>query len=128
MEISTMKRDMDLVRTILLEVERLGPPDGRLGIKIEVEGHDEPEIQGYIRLLDEAGLIETPGNSDRKPGAIWPRRLTWSGYEFLDAARDNTRWNRAKKLTLEKMGSLAFEAVKFTLLKLVDDALAGSGG
>jgi hypothetical protein len=43
--------------------------------------------------------------------------LTWEGHEFLDAARDDTRWSKAKKLVQEKGGSLMFEALKAVLVQ-----------
>ena len=46
----------------------------------------------------QAGLIE--GCDDTTFGSASPTAqpltITWKGYEFLDAARDATSWNRAK--------------------------------
>jgi hypothetical protein len=51
-----MKRDMDLVREILLKVEDL-PLDGRFH-DVAVDGRTEEEIIYHTMLLHEAGFIE----------------------------------------------------------------------
>ncbi len=52
------------------------------------------------------------------PNAI-PSRLTWEGYDFLDACRDETRWNEAKGV-LSKMGGASVDIVKMVLIKLME--------
>ena len=42
--------------------------------------------------------------------------LTWQGHEFLDAARNDTIWRKAKKKVLETTGGLAFDVLKAALL------------
>lgn len=51
-----MKRDMDLIRAILIEVEKL-PFDAGFH-DISVSGYSEEEIAYHVRLAHEAGLIE----------------------------------------------------------------------
>jgi hypothetical protein len=50
-------------------------------------------------------------------------RLTWEGHKFLDAARSDTAWERAKKLVLAKGGALTFDAVKTALGALTREAV-----
>ena len=119
-----MKRDMDLARKILFDVENCGNADGSGYVAIEIEGHSEQEIMYHVQLLGEAGLIEIRDSSDSDGIRCWPTRLTWWGHEFIDAARDNTRWEKTKRLVMEQTGSLSFETLKAVLLKLANDALA----
>ncbi len=51
-----MKRDMDLVREILLKVEEL-PFDGRFH-EVKIEGRSDEEINYHVMLLAEADFIE----------------------------------------------------------------------
>ncbi|MCL4500491.1 MAG: DUF2513 domain-containing protein, partial [Deltaproteobacteria bacterium] len=44
-----------------------------------------------------------------EPDEWWIKGLTWAGHEFLEASRDDSRWNKAKKITWEKTKSLSFE-------------------
>jgi hypothetical protein len=90
-----MKRDMDLIRKMLLVVEK--HPSG-FAPDIEIDGYTQEQIGYHATLLGEAGLAEiinqtTMGDKTPHSKVI---RLTWAGHEFLDAARDNTTWNQAK--------------------------------
>lgn len=98
-----MKRDMDLVRTILLAVESCEDPWGLREVKIEGQSHDV--VQHHLMLLVEAGLIS--GSVSKTTGGInvYSARLTWPGHEFLDAARSDTIWNRAKTQVKDKVGT-----------------------
>ena len=108
-----MKRDMDLVREILLKLEDL-PYDGQLH-NITVDGRTNEEISYHVMLLEEAGLIAAMSLTSHD-GICWkPTRLTYSGHEFLDAARSDTVWERAKAWTLKTTGTLTVEAMKLAL-------------
>jgi len=108
-----MKRDMDLIREILLKVEEL-PFDGAFH-DITVEGRSDDEITYHVMLLHEAGLIEAADLSTLA-GMCWkPLRLTYTGHEFLDAARSQTVWVKAKALVLKTSGALTVEALKIAL-------------
>lgn len=111
-----MKRDMDLVRRILLAVEACDNPWGPQD-RLKIEGYSDQMVSYHVKILSEAGLIGAQDVSGMgADGFRWfPGTLTWDGHEFLDAARDDTRWNRAKKLVQDKAGSLMFEALKFAL-------------
>ena len=116
-----MKRDMDLVREILFAVEKSPEPDQ--WIDIELEGHSPEEVSYHIKLLVQAGLIEGDDLKSRDSFAWRARALTWQGHEFLDAARDETRWNNAKKMVIEKGGGLIFAALQQVLIQGVMKAV-----
>ena len=103
---------MDLAREILFAIENY--PEPRDWVPIEKEGTTKKEISYHVKLLDQAGLIEPEDVSTMgKDGFEWKAKsLTWEGHEFLEAARDNNRWNKTKKLILEKSGGLIFEVLK----------------
>lgn len=111
-----MKRDLDLCRTLLLAIE---DDPTVTGLKTyEVKGAGEEQVSYHVKLLYEAGLIEAHNGSGLNAFRWYPIRLTWQGHEFLDAARDDTRWNKAKAFAREKTGSLVFEFVKAALFKV----------
>ncbi len=92
-----MKRDMDLIRAILLAVE--SDPHG-IAPKIEIPDYTEEQIGYHVFLLGEAGLAnvrDVTAHNGKSPEAQITR-LTWAGHEFLDSARDNHIWNQAKDL------------------------------
>jgi Hypothetical protein (DUF2513) len=108
-----MKRDMDLVREILLKIEDL--PSYNEPVDIEIERYSEENIQFHLKQLQEANLIEVP---DIGLSTYWtkvnimPTRLTWQGSEFLDSIRNENVWNKTKEIVKEKGGGLAFGVIK----------------
>ena len=120
-----MKRDMDLVREVLLKVEEM-PFDGRF-YDVNVEGCSDEVINYHVMLLNEAGLIEAIDLSNLG-GPCWkPKRLTYSGHEFLDAARSDTVWQKAKAVTLKSAGTLTLEGLKIALPHVVKALIDGGG-
>jgi Hypothetical protein (DUF2513) len=112
-----MKRDMDLIREILLECEASDTgmvPDG-VGDKIA----SDDAYAYHCLLILEAGLadgFETTSVDNPKPRAV-VTRLTWAGHEFLDASRDPSIWQKAKGLS-GKAGAIAFPVLLKVLAEL----------
>jgi hypothetical protein len=112
-----MKRDMDLIRSILFEMERA--PGGHAPDDFQVDGYDEETTYFHCYLMKDGGLIEATVVTEfqgRSPAAI-PSSITWKGYEFLDAARESSTWNRGKELAA-KAGNTSFTLLLETLTKL----------
>jgi Hypothetical protein (DUF2513) len=102
-----MKRDMDLCREIMRQIEahtELNRP-----VKIEVEGRSAEDITYQLHQLQQARLIEAINVPNKSGLAYLPLRLTWQGHEFLDAARDDTIWRRGKERVLKAAGGLTFD-------------------
>lgn len=115
-----MKRDMELGRKILIEIgakesNDWGPPP-------LIEGYSQEVVSYHLHLLLQAGLIEAknlPGTTD------WAvKALTWAGHEFLEAAKNDSLWEKAKKLALEKTGTFTFEALKLALIEVIGRRLS----
>ena len=106
-----MRRDMDLIRQILLEIAEKSTNDSALQIKIE--GYSENVISYHVEILAQAGLICATDRSQGPIGTRWfPISLTWDGNDFLDAAGNDTTWNKAKSIVKEKAGTVAFDVLK----------------
>ncbi len=96
-----MKRDMDLIRELLLKLEAL--PMRRSGIvsitpdatEIAVPGYDVDQIDYHLSQLREAGFIDEGGA--RPMFGIGFRCLTWAGHDFLDSVRNPEIWAKTKK-------------------------------
>lgn len=107
-----MQRDMDIIRSILFEVEKIENSDNWQPENLEQ--YTQEEINYHLMLLKEAELIKATSLND---GNIWvPERLTWDGHDFLDASRNETVWKRVKGKIAEMGGSLAFEMIKSLLI------------
>lgn len=108
-----MKRDMDLIRRIAIEAEDLPPRHGLTGM----DGVDADAFGVHVAWMKEAGLVHadiTEYWSDDPP-KVHVHRLTWAGCEFLDAARNDTTWNRVKDKVLAPGMSFTFDVLKEAL-------------
>ena len=116
-----MKRDMDLIRSILLDLESR---DNLFDQSIpEIEGFEPHHVAYHLGLLEEAGLIRAIPIVNSY-GAGWlPESITWAGHEFLDSAKDDDQWSKAKRLASDKGGALTFEAVKTALTEMTKRAV-----
>jgi hypothetical protein len=116
-----MKRDMDLVRKIMLAIEKADAPLNEL----DIPGHDDDAIVYHVSLLNQAGLIQDAEIDFRAShsGVI----LTWEGHEFLDNARDNSRWKSVQKAG-GKVGSFSFDILKHLLTTLAEQAAKSALG
>jgi len=89
-----MKRDLNLIRTILLAIE--ANPAGRPILGFDAPGHSVEEIREHVQLLDDAGFIDanilTGGMGE--PTGFLVTRMTWSGQEFLAHAKNDTIWKK----------------------------------
>lgn len=107
-----MKRDMDIVREILLAVEDGFQAFG--GSKVaEIEGRfpwPAQIVHEHLHLMLEAGLLEKLGES-RHAKLLHIRGLTWEGHDFLDTVRDPDVWKRTKE-GASRMGGWTFGLLK----------------
>ena len=120
-----MKRDMDLCRKILLSVEARESTVSP--IEVELEGYTVGQIGYHAKLLADQGLLE--GEDFTGAGVsthcYGPRCLTYKGHDFLETARDDTRWKKAKAEIVEKGLPATVDVMKSVLLKLVEKIMTG---
>lgn len=110
----SMKRDMNLIRDMLLKLEEMPM---KVGATYFIEAHDMqdslPEydletIDYHMNLVEDAGFINTGGASSQMTGFPY-RGLTWQGHEFLDDVRDPEVWRK----TRERVNGLASVGIQF---------------
>lgn len=115
-----MKRDLDLVRKILIHFEEKA--NDRMEESPIIEGYEAAEIRYHLILMDEAGLLRCERvlstSTSSRVIRVYPFSLTWQGHEFLSAARNDSLWLRAKGIAVDKAGILSFELVKSILVHL----------
>lgn len=106
-----MKRDFELVRKILQLME--ANEDGGFGYMPKIDGYTAEQVGHHAYLMIDAGLIEGTVFSYRSPPlkqAI-PESMTWAGHDFLDAAKDDTIWAKARDEILKPVGGMAFSVL-----------------
>lgn len=107
-----MKRDMDLVRKILLEIEEeyVSTPI----YDLEIESYDMATIAYHCKILHEAGLVSDYdaqyGSGEIIDFAVGG--LTWEGCDYLDKVRDDSIWQKTKSTIKEKGLPLVIETIK----------------
>ena len=121
-----MKRNMDLVREILMQIEATEPEKE---ITLDVTGYSKEEIGLHVELMIEYGLIEgkaIPSDTGAAHTILtyWIKGMTWEGHDFLDAARNDTIWNKAKEKCLEATGGLSLDVLKVCLVELSKQAVS----
>lgn len=106
-----MKRNMDLIRDLLLKIEEA--PEA---IDLEQILSDEDETKWneaayHVRMLvQEVGFVRgIDGGSNS--GENWlDLTLTWSGHDFLNDVRDPAIWRKTKE-GVEKIGGAGWEII-----------------
>jgi Hypothetical protein (DUF2513) len=91
-----MKRDMNLIRDLLLEIEAKHDGSGR-AVDVEAADRERAEVVEHLFMLDEAGFIEARDASSLSGREILVLRLTWHGHEFLNSIRDPDIWQKTEK-------------------------------
>ncbi len=120
-----MKRDLDVIRDILLHVEETGwgviePDELAKALKL-----DKETINYQLKLLYQAGYIEAAIIRGKEGIAhskkiqrdedyilfVKPWELTWEGHEYLDAVRDPEIWNKTKE-SAKEIGNFGIDTLK----------------
>jgi hypothetical protein len=96
-----MKRDMDLIRQLLLKVEALNLQQGTTAFfeasasELQVEGYTPDQIAYNLDLLFDERFVK----GERGMTQFGIAGLTWQGHELLDDIRDPEIWRRTKERT-----------------------------
>ena len=123
-----MKRDWDLIREVLIEVEALSERERNAfgyGLGDEHAGDDLDKSE-HALLLWKAGFIEAIDVATMAGPAILSPELTWQGHDLLDTLRSKAVWERIKTTAKEKGIELTFDAVK-TIGKIALDYVLKQG-
>lgn len=101
-----MKRDMDLIRNLLIKVEEVYEPGaGSINFsKIRIDGYDDKVIAEHLLLVKEAGLIRNINAKQYVTGSTMLSigNLTNEGYDTLEKFRNDTVWNKTKEIARDK--------------------------
>lgn len=110
-----MKRDMELIRMVLLHEEDPA--------QVDISGQSKDRVLYHTGLAIEAGLVKgsaiVDGQGVLRSAYTWG--LTWSGHDFLDAARNEGPWKKAMATAKEKGVSLTMDVLTELLKKGLKD-------
>lgn len=98
-EVFKMKRDIELIRKILIVLEEDEAPE--FTGEFNLDGVDQEIIDYHLELIKDAGLIK--GNFQYGDNRLLfvSLKLTNEGHDFIFAAKNETVWAKFKK----KLGS-----------------------
>lgn len=108
-----MKRDMDLMRDLLLYVESL--PAGQVTQEViyDVDKYQINDVLGHLKLLIDSyfvdGQVEIYHDSSF---LVILHGLTMPGHDFIDSIRNETVWSQTKEKVASVGGSVAIEIIK----------------
>jgi len=102
-----MKRNLNLIRKILLDIENAPPGKVISASNFDYEEFEELIIAEHLKLLLDAKFLEGKFMQDfLSNGSIEIfcsiYRLTWDGHEFLANAKNDTIWKKVKSQAEEK--------------------------
>lgn len=110
-----MRRDLDIVRGLLLAAEKA---DTELDAFAACDDSIEPNVIAFhVELMREYGLVDAEIVRDGFQGVTMSAtitRITWKGYDYLDAIRSQKVWRKAKDAISKAVGDTSLSVVKET--------------
>jgi hypothetical protein len=126
-----MQLDPDLVRAILLDLEKdpaqIMQPNQTRFLAFRYDGQEAATVSEHVRLLGEAGLIETY----QKPtpeGVLWcATRMTWEGHQYLSQIKSESVYEKSKEIAASAFKVVTLETIKAALPHALRIVLARAG-
>lgn len=109
-----MKRNLDIIREILLFCEQKNPNRVYTDELADLLDVDFDTVSYHLQLLDDCGYIEadtTPAPNTMMPNFIINRMTSW-GHDYLDTVRDDDVYKETKKKLGSKFASMTLDVVK----------------
>ncbi|AOK57665.1 hypothetical protein WM29_00025 (plasmid) [Burkholderia ubonensis] len=128
-----MKRDMDLIRELMLKLEELPVPTAGMVVvdaaKVGVEGYTAEQIDYHLSLLEQARFIHAGGLDMGMSGpgfgpGVGFYSLTWAGHDFLDAVRSPDVWDRTTQAATAA-GGFTVELLVFAAKTYLEGKIRG---
>lgn len=117
-----MKRDMDLVRKILIRTEESNYP---LSSNDYLDDCDDLRIISYhLKIMIQAGLLDGHIESDMSGNSTgFVYGLTWSGQDYLSAVKSDRIWQKTKDHIASKASSATFGIIQEVATKLLTNVI-----
>lgn len=103
-----MTRDFNLIRQIMRDAE--GTPAGYDAKEFQYPGYDNATVQNHLALLVGDAQLLTGHAAKGPDGLVWTiTGITWKGFDFIEASRDDSIWEKAQEVILKPAGSFTFD-------------------
>ena len=110
-----MKRDIDLVRSILIYVENAA--DEVDADEMATERWPIEAVAYHVRLMAHHGLVDVSRDARDMNGntiELTVAGITWDGQDYLDSIREPKVWGRVKTALAGTVGSTTLDVVRQT--------------
>ncbi|SNZ14094.1 Hypothetical protein SAMN05421503_2225 [Terribacillus aidingensis] len=109
-----MKRDMSIIRDLLLDIESEYTEGGFALEVTEEDDYTEEEMKYHLQLMKEAKLIklETVLDEEEEEEELLIYGLTWDGHELLDSIREEAIWQQLVVNLKREKGSMPFSVLR----------------
>lgn len=120
-----MKLNMDLIREILLEIEKQYVSTAIYNLNID--GYDMETVAYHCKMLHEEGLISDYKAlyADDEIDAFGVGPLTMAGNKYLNNIRDNSIWKKTKDTIKEKGLPIVLSTIRTVSTALITAAAEG---
>lgn len=120
-----MKRDMNLVRLILLEIEDKFHSTALFNLAIE--GYDTELLAYHCKIIYEEGLISdyVVQYADNEMYFFEVGALIWEGNDFLEKIRDDSQWKKVQDAISQKGLPMVLETIKSVANALIVATVEG---
>jgi hypothetical protein len=112
-----MKRDMELIKEIMIRVEEDN-------FDTNIEGYDKQIVLNHMKMLIDAGFLDGVfhmNTEGRRPvvSNVHIKDITWQGYDFLELLKDDEKFAFLKDIGKK----LSFEVLKDAVKTAITTAL-----
>lgn len=122
-----MKRDWNIIRAILLNLEASATPNTTLNAS-NLPPFDEQAVAYNMRLLGSAGYIKAnileSSSGDGRINAALARSLTNAGHELLDTIRSDTVWGKIQEKVKKDGLDMTIDVVLLAGRKIMESMLS----
>lgn len=111
-----MKRDMELIRAVVLKAQGGDFHGG-------IPGYTDEQIKYHQALAIEKGLLEGRVMGDNSsmtdvPLVVIVLGVPWEGHDFIDAIESDSNWSKVKSFLAEAGKQVTIESIKYAAQKL----------
>jgi hypothetical protein len=107
-----MKRDWDVIRAVLLEIEE-SDESNISNLRYDSDAGDTVKAF-HAFMLQDAGMISGKSNAHQKTltRVLLTPKLTWEGRELLDTLRSKPLWEKMKAKAASTGIEITFDSLK----------------
>lgn len=125
-----MKRDMDVVRKLLMKIEEVYEPgQKRISVsELMIDGYDAQTVVEHLMLMRDAGLLQDIVAKTYVTGStiVSVGNLTNKGYDTLEDFRNDTVWNKTKDVVKEKGLPMVIDVFKDVASTIISSITEGA--